>query len=121
VRALVASSFSLDRFLGHGTPSDIGRDAKPSEAFRSRAGEVLGSDDFVQKGETGGPLLEVAGTAERLGEPPQVPRGCWEQHYVPAHNPRAVLLRQKPICDNKSHHVRENQQCREGFSDHWPR
>src|SRR6266481_9178759 len=59
------------------------------------------------------------GTAEKLGEPPQVPRGCCEQRFVPAHNPRAVLLRQK--CDNQSHHARENQQCQEGFSDHWPR
>jgi hypothetical protein len=32
-----------------------------------------------------------------------------------------VLLRQKSICDNQSHHARENHQCREGFSDHWPR
>ena len=31
-----------------------------------------------------------------------------------------VLLRQKSICDNQSHHARENQQRREGFSDHWP-
>ena len=36
-------------------------------------------------------------------------------------NPRALLLRQKSICDNQSHHARENQQCREGFSDHWHR
>jgi hypothetical protein len=72
-------------------------------------------------GETGRPLLEVAATAEKLGEPPQVPRGCWEQNYVPAHNPRAVLLRQKSKCDNQSHQARENQQCREGFSDHWHR
>ena len=32
-----------------------------------------------------------------------------------------VLLRQKSICDNQSHHARENQQCRKGFSDRWPR
>jgi hypothetical protein len=51
----------------------------------------------------------------------QVPRGCCEQHFVPAHNPRATLLRQKSICDNQSHHARENQQCRKGFWDHWPR
>ena len=31
------------------------------------------------------------------------------------------LVRQKSICDNQSHHARENQQCRNGFSDHWPR
>ena len=31
-----------------------------------------------------------------------------------------VLLRQKSICDNQSHHARENQQRREGFSNHWP-
>src|SRR6266550_9640302 len=31
-----------------------------------------------------------------------------------------VLLRQKSICDNQSHHARENQQGREEFSDHWP-
>jgi len=37
----------------------------------------------------------------------------------PKHNPRAVLLRQKSICDDQRHHARENQQCREGFSDHW--
>jgi hypothetical protein len=49
------------------------------------------------------------------------PRGCCEQHFVSAHNPRAVLLRQISVCDNQSHHDRENQQCREGFSDHWPR
>ena len=57
-------------------------------------------------------------------------QGVNHQHVVPAnappsrrrqHNPRAVLLRQKSICDNQSHHARENQQCREGFSDHWPR
>src|SRR5260370_3030008 len=30
------------------------------------------------------------------------------------------LVRQKSICDNQSHHARENQQGREGFSDHWP-
>ena len=47
--------------------------------------------------------------------------GCCAQHYVLAHNPRAVLLRQKSICDNQCHHARENQQCRKGFSDHWPR
>jgi hypothetical protein len=46
---------------------------------------------------------------------------CCEQHFVPAHNPSAVLLGQKSICDNQSHHARENQQCREGFSDHWHR
>ena len=114
---------SLDRFLGHGTSSDIGRDAKPLEAFRSSGRTAAGSrfGDFVHKGETGRPLLEVAGTAEKLGEPPQVPRRCWEQNYVPAHNPRAVLLRQKSKCDNQSHQARENQQCREGFSDHWHR
>jgi hypothetical protein len=33
----------------------------------------------------------------------------------------SVLLRQNSICDNQSHHAHENQQCREGFSDHWPR
>jgi len=38
-----------------------------------------------------------------------------------AHHLRAVLLRQKSICDNQCHHARENQQSREGFSDHWPR
>ena len=65
----------------------------------------------------GGPLLEVAGHGrESLAS--RVPRGCCEQHFVPAHNPRAVLLGQKSICDNESHHARENQQCREGFSDH---
>jgi len=31
-----------------------------------------------------------------------------------------VLLRQKSICDNQSHHARENQQRREGFPNHWP-
>ena len=50
-----------------------------------------------------------------------VPRGCCERHFFPAYNPRAVLLRQQSICDNQCHHARENQQCREGFSDHWPR
>jgi hypothetical protein len=30
------------------------------------------------------------------------------------------LMRQKSIRDNQSHHARENQQGREGFSDHWP-
>jgi hypothetical protein len=30
------------------------------------------------------------------------------------------LLGQKSICDNQSHHARENQQGREGCSDHWP-
>jgi len=59
--------------------------------------------------------------AEKLGEPPQAPRGCCEQLFVDARNPRAVLLRQKSVCDNQSHHARENQQCREGFSDHWHR
>ena len=38
-----------------------------------------------------------------------------------AHTMRAMLLRQKSICDNQSHHARENQQCRERFSDHSPR
>ena len=38
-----------------------------------------------------------------------------------AHHLRGVLLRQKSICDNQCHHARENQQSREGFSDHWPR
>ena len=38
-----------------------------------------------------GPLLEVAGHGEKLGEPPQVPHGCCEQHFVPAHNPRALM------------------------------
>ena len=38
-----------------------------------------------------------------------------------AYNLPAVLLREKSICDNQSHYARENQQCREGFSDHWPR
>jgi len=52
---------------------------------------------------------------------PQVPRGRCEQHFVHARNPRPVLLRQKSICDNQSHHARENQQCREGFSAHWHR
>jgi hypothetical protein len=42
-------------------------------------------------------------------------------HFVHARNPRAVLLPQKSICDNQSHQARENQQCREGFSDHWHR
>ena len=32
-----------------------------------------------------------------------------------------VLLRQKSVCDDQSHHARENQQCLKGFSDHWPR
>ena len=40
---------------------------------------------------------------------------------VAAHPPRVVLLCQKSICDNQCHHARENQQCREGFSGHWPR
>jgi hypothetical protein len=34
--------------------------------------------------------------------------------HVPAHRARAVLLRQKSICDDRSHHARENQQCRKG-------
>ena len=38
-----------------------------------------------------------------------------------ARKKRLVLLRQKSISDNQSHHARENQQCREGFSDHWLR
>jgi hypothetical protein len=32
-----------------------------------------------------------------------------------------VLLHQKSVGDNQSHHARENQQGQEGFSDHWPR
>jgi hypothetical protein len=56
-----------------------------------------------------------------LASRPKVPRGRCEQHFVPARNPRAVVLRQKSICDNQSHHARENQQCRDGFSDHWHR
>jgi hypothetical protein len=31
------------------------------------------------------------GTAEKLGEPPQVLRGCREQHFGPAHNPWALM------------------------------
>src|SRR5258705_10006245 len=49
------------------------------------------------------------GTAEKLGEPPQVPRGCCEQHFVPAHNPRGgvtaseIYMRQsEPPCSRKS-------------------
>jgi hypothetical protein len=34
---------------------------------------------------------------------------------------RAGLVCEKSICDNQSHHARESQQCRKGFSDHWPR
>ena len=58
----------------------------------------------------GGLCKKWRGTAEKLGEPPR--RLCAVAD---------VLLRQKSICNNQSHHARENQQCREGFSDHWPR
>ena len=63
----------------------------------------------------------VAGAVEKLGEPPQVPRGCCERISSPHTIRGRLLLRQISICDNQSHHARENQQCREGFSDHWPR
>jgi hypothetical protein len=62
----------------------------------------------------------VAGAVEKLGEPPRF-RAVAVSAFLPAHNPRAILRRQISICDNQSHHARENQQCREGFSDHWPR
>jgi hypothetical protein len=68
-----------------------------------------------------GPRLEVQGTAEKLAESPQVLRSCCVQHCVPARNSLAMLLRQKFICDNQSHHARKNQECREGFPDHWSR
>ena len=42
------------------------------------------------------------------------------RHFVHANNPRAVLLRQYSICDNQSHHARENQQCREGEAKNDP-
>ena len=38
-----------------------------------------------------------------------------------AYNLPAVLMGKESICDNQSHYARENQQRREGFSDHWPR
>ena len=84
---------------------------------KERRGHLAFVDAEVRRG---GPLLEVAGTAEKLGEPPQVPRGCCEQHFVPAHNAWATLPRQKSICDNQSHHARENQQGLERFWDYWP-
>ena len=40
---------------------------------------------------------------------------------IPNSPARAALLRQKSIRDNQSHHARENQQGRKGFSDRWPR
>jgi len=63
------------------------------------------------------------GTAEKLGEPPQ---GLCAVAVSSTASPHAiaavdVLLRQKSIRDNQTHHARENQQCRNGFSDHWPR
>jgi len=69
----------------------------------------------------GGPLLELAGHGREAWRAAAGPRGCCGRHFFPAHNPRAALPRQKPICDNQSHYARENQQCRQGFSDHWPR
>ena len=59
----------------------------------------------------------VAGAVEKLGEPPRF--RAVASALLPRTNPRAVLLRQISIFDNQSHHARENQQCREGFSDHW--
>jgi hypothetical protein len=53
------------------------------------------------------------GTAEKLGEPPKFRVVAVSCPSLPAHNPRAVLLRQKSICNDQRHHARENQQCRE--------
>lgn len=61
---------------------------------------------------------EDPGTAEKLGEP--VRAIAVSGASSPAHNPLALLLRQKSICDNQCHHARENQQCRKRLSDHWP-
>src|SRR5258706_9185494 len=75
------------------------------EGKSGRRGHRVFVDTEVRRG---GPLLEVAGHGrESLAS--RVPRGCCEQHFVPAHNPRPVLLGQKSICDNESHHARENQ------------
>jgi hypothetical protein len=71
----------------------------------------------------GGRCKKWRDTAEKLGER----LGGSARLLYAALRPRTqsavadVLLRQKSICDNQSHHARENQQCREGFSDHWPR
>src|SRR5713226_967250 len=64
------------------------------------------------------------GTAEKLGELPQGFCSVAVSSTSSRTQSRAgvdVLLRQKSIGDNQSHHARENQQCREEFSDHWPR
>jgi hypothetical protein len=52
----------------------------------------------------------IRGTAEKLGEPPPgTARGCCEQHFVPARDPRAVvtaseiyMLQSEPPCSRKS-------------------
>jgi len=62
--------------------------------------------------------LEVAGHSREAWRAAPGSARCTSS---PAHYPRAMLLRQKSICDNQSHHARENQQYRKGFSDHWPR
>jgi hypothetical protein len=49
-------------------------------------------------------------------------QGATSQQKMRPKGPQSVgvdgLMRQKSICDNQSHHARENQQGREGFSDH---
>src|SRR5258708_27475826 len=57
----------------------------------------------------GGPLLEVAGHGrEAWRAAPRYRAVAVSSTSSPRRNPRAVLLRQKSICDNQSHHAREN-------------
>src|SRR5258708_37690412 len=51
----------------------------------------------------GGPLLEVAGHGREAWRAAEGPRGCCGRHFFPAHNPRAGVLRPKPLSANPSH------------------
>ena len=73
-------------------------------------GLLESGDDVV--GVLGG---DWRGSAEKLGEPPRFRAVAVSDTSSP--HTMVVLPRQQSICDNQCYHARENQQCREGFSD----
>jgi hypothetical protein len=81
----------------------------------------IGTDEAVL-GHVRAILWRCSPPAKQLMDPTRGSSARRRSEKCAPTNPQSVavdgLVRQKPVCDNQSHHARENQQCLEGFWDH---